>query len=229
MIGIICAMKIEADAIRASLKNTSVETVSGVEFTRGTLHDKEVVIAVCGIGKVFAAICTEAMIIKYAPTLIINSGVAGTLTDALSIGDIAIAKTLVQHDMDTSPLGDPVGLISGINKIHFEADEMAIKTFENAVKEVGANGVVGTIASGDQFMSDTAKKCTIRDRFNAIACEMEGAAIAHVAFVNNVPFAVLRAISDSASGDAQMEYPKFVAMASERSHKIIDTFIKLWK
>ena len=228
MIGIICAMKIEADAIRASLENTVTETVSGVEFTKGTLHGKEIVIAVCGIGKVFAAICTEAMIIKYSPDLIINSGVAGTLTDRLSIGDIAIAKDLVQHDMDTSPLGDPVGLISGINKVYFEADEKAVKAFENAVKEANANSVVGTIASGDQFMSDTEKKNVIRDRFGAIACEMEGAAVAHVAFVNNVPFAVLRAISDSASGDAQMEYPKFVAMAAERSHKIIDTFVKLW-
>lgn len=222
-------MKIEADAIRASLSNTNTQTVSGVEFTTGTLHGKEIVIAVCGIGKVFAAICTEAMILRYNPELIINSGVAGTLTDALSIGDIAIAKSLVQHDMDTSPLGDPVGLISGINKIHFEADAKAVKAFEDAVKEVGANSVVGTIASGDQFMSDTEKKTVIRDRFNAVACEMEGAAIAHVAYVNGVPFAVLRAISDSASGDAQMEYPKFVAMASERSHKIIDTFIKLWR
>lgn len=228
MIGIICAMKIEADAIRASLKDTKTETVSGVEFTTGTLHGKEIVIAVCGIGKVFAAICTEAMIIRYSPELIINSGVAGTLTDALSIGDIAIAKDLVQHDMDTSPLGDPVGLVSGINKIYFEADEKAVKAFEDAVKESGANSVVGTIASGDQFMSDTAKKCAIRERFNAIACEMEGAAVAHVAYVNNVPFAVLRAISDSASGDAQMEYPKFVAMAAARSHAIIDAFVKLW-
>ena len=169
------------------------------------------------------------MILRYAPTLIINSGVAGTLTDALSIGDIAIAKDLVQHDMDTSPLGDPVGLVSGINKIYFEADAKAVSAFENAVKALGANSVTGTIASGDQFMSDTEKKNAIRDRFNAIACEMEGAAIAHVAYVNAVPFAVLRAISDSASGDAQMEYPKFVAMAAERSHKIIDTFIRLWK
>ncbi len=229
MIGIICAMKIEADAIRASLSDTRTETVSGVEFTCGSLHGKDIVIAICGIGKVFAAICTEAMILKYSPELIINSGVAGTLTDALSIGDIAIAKTLVQHDMDTSPLGDPVGLISGINKIHFEADEKAVSAFESAVKSVGANSVIGTIASGDQFMSDTEKKCVIRDRFNAIACEMEGAAVAHVAYVNRVPFAVLRAISDSASGDAQMEYPKFVAMAAERSHKIIDEFIRLWK
>ena len=228
MIGIICAMKIEAEAIRASLSDVKTETVSGVEFTSGTLYGKEIVLAVCGIGKVFAAICTEAMILRYSPSLIINSGVAGTLTDRLSIGDIAIAKSLVQHDMDTSALGDPVGLISGINKIYFEADEKAVKTFEKVCTAIGANSVVGTIASGDQFMSDTEKKNAVRDRFDAIACEMEGAAVAHVAFINNVPFAVLRAISDSASGDAQMEYPKFVAMAAERSHRIIDEFIKEW-
>ncbi|MBQ9133901.1 MAG: 5'-methylthioadenosine/adenosylhomocysteine nucleosidase [Clostridia bacterium] len=228
MIGIICAMKIEADAIRASLTDTRTEVVSGVEFTIGKRYGKEIVLAVCGIGKVFAAICTEAMILRYAPTLIINSGVAGTLTETLSIGDIAIAKNLVQHDMDTSPLGDPVGLVSGINKIYFDADEKAVAAFEKVTASVGANSAVGTIASGDQFMSDTAKKNAIRDRFNAIACEMEGAAIAHVAYVNNVPFAVLRAISDSASGDAQMEYPKFVAMAAKRSHAIIDAFLQQW-
>ncbi len=226
MIGIICAMKIEAEAIIASLSDTRTETVSGVEFTVGKRYDKEVVVAICGIGKVFAAICAEAMILKFAPTLIINSGVAGTLTDKLSIGDIAIAKSLVQHDMDTSPLGDPVGLVSGINKIYFDADEAAVAALEKAAASVGANSVVGTIASGDQFMSDTEKKNAIRDRFTAIACEMEGAAVAHVAYVNGVPFAVLRAISDSASGDAQMEYPKFVAMAAERSHAIIDAFLK---
>jgi len=226
MIGIICAMKIEAEAIIASLSDTRTETVSGVEFTVGKRYDKEVVVAICGIGKVFAAICTEAMILKFAPTLIINSGVAGTLTEKLSIGDIAIAKSLVQHDMDTSPLGDPVGLVSGINKIYFDADEAAVAALEKAAASVGASSVVGTIASGDQFMSDTAKKTAIRGRFHAIACEMEGAAVAHVAYVNGVPFAVLRAISDSASGDAQMEYPKFVAMAAERSHAIIDAFLK---
>lgn len=226
MIGIICAMKIEAEAIIASLSDTRTETVSGVEFTVGKRYGKEVVVAICGIGKVFAAICTEAMILKFAPELIINSGVAGTLTDRLSIGDIAIAGSLVQHDMDTSPLGDPVGLVSGINKIYFDADENAVSALKKACVTVGANSVVGTVASGDQFMSDTEKKNAIRDRFNAIACEMEGASVAHVAFVNGVPFAVLRAISDSASGDAQMEYPKFVAMAAERSHAIIDAFLK---
>ena len=227
-IGVIAAMQIEIDALKERLEDSETVTISGIDYVCGKLHGKNVIAANCGIGKVFAAICTEAMILRYAPTLIINSGVAGTLTETLSIGDIAIAKNLVQHDMDTSPLGDPVGLVSGINKIYFDADEKAVAAFEQVTASVGANSAVGTIASGDQFMSDTAKKNAIRDRFNAIACEMEGAAIAHVAYVNNVPFAVLRAISDSASGDAQMEYPKFVAMAAKRSHAIIDAFLQQW-
>lgn len=225
MIGIICAMKIEAEAIEKQMSDVKTETISGVTFVSGKLHEKEIVLAVCGIGKVFAAICTEAMILHYAPSLIINSGVAGTLTPALSIGDIAIAGSLVQHDMDTSPIGDPVGLISGINKIYFEADTAAVAAFERAAASVGAKSKVGTIASGDQFMSDADKKHWIAETFGAIACEMEGASVAHVAYVNGTPFAVLRAISDSATGDAQMEYPKFVAMAAERSHAIIDAFL----
>ena len=160
--------------------------------------------AVCGIGKVFAAICTEAMILRYAPSLVLNSGVGGTLTPALSIGDIAVATSLVQHDMDTSALGDPVGLISGINKIYFEADKDAVARLCAAADKVGARTLCGTIASGDRFLADAAHKRFIADTFGAVACEMEGAAVAQVAYVNHTPFAVMRAISDSASGDATM-------------------------
>ena len=141
MIGIICAMKIEADAIRETLTSPVCETVSGIEFTRGSLHGKEVVMAVCGIGKVFAAICTEAMILRYAPSLVLNSGVGGTLTPALSIGDIAVATSLVQHDMDTSALGDPVGLISGINKTPAFIEELVANT----------DGRIYTVESLTQF------------------------------------------------------------------------------
>lgn len=225
MIGIICAMQIEADAIRETLDAPATETVSGIAFTHGSLHGKEVVMAVCGIGKVFAAICTEAMILRYAPTLVLNSGVGGTLTPSLSIGDIAIATSLVQHDMDTSAIGDPVGLVSGINKIHFEADADAVARLCAAAEQVGAKTLCGTIASGDQFLADGARKHFVAETFGAIACEMEGAAVAQVAYVNRTPFAVLRAISDSATGDATMEYPKFLSMAAARSHAILDAFL----
>lgn len=226
MIGIICAMKIEADAIRDTIQNPKTELISGIEFTHGFIHGKEVVLAVCGIGKVFAAVCAEAMILHYKPTLLLNSGVAGTLTPALSIGDIAVAAALVQHDMDTSPLGDPVGMVSGINKIYFEADEAAVDGLCAAAAHIGAKTLRGTIASGDQFLADPAKKQRIAEAFGAVACEMEGAAVAQVAYINHTPFAVLRAISDSASGDAQMEYTEFCKLAAARSHAILDKFIK---
>ena len=225
MIGIIAAMNVEMESLRSFMTDTTTETISGITFVSGTLEGKQVVTAVCGIGKVFAAICTEAMILRYAPSLVLNSGVGGTLTPALSIGDIAVATSLVQHDMDTSAIGDPVGLISGINKIYFEADKDAVARLCAAADKVGARTRCGTIASGDQFLADGARKQFIAETFSAIACEMEGAAVAQVAYVNRTPFAVMRAISDSASGDATMEYPKFLAMAAAKSHAILDAFL----
>ena len=226
MIGIICAMKIEADAIRETLTSPVCETVSGIEFTRGVLHGKEVVMAVCGIGKVFAAICTEAMILRYAPSLVLNSGVGGTLTPALSIGDIAVATSLVQHDMDTSALGDPLGLISGVNKVQLPADSDLCGQLSACATVLGIRTETGVIASGDQFISSAERKDAIVKTFGAIACEMEGAAIGQVCYVNRVPFCVLRAISDSADGSSHMDYPTFVGMAAEQSVKLLRTFLK---
>ena len=125
MTGIIGAMRIEVETIKSLMENKSVETVGGVEYVKGTLHGKDVVIAVCGIGKVAAAMCAQTMILRYAPDRIINTGVGGSLSTKLAIGDIAVAESLVQHDMDTSPLGDPKGLISGINMVYFDANSQA--------------------------------------------------------------------------------------------------------
>jgi adenosylhomocysteine nucleosidase len=113
MIGIIGAMKIETDNIKSMLKNTKVETISGIEFVCGTINGSQVVVAQCGIGKVFAALCAQTMILRYPVTEIVNIGIAGTLCNELNLLDIAISTAVVEHDMDTSPLGDPVGLISG--------------------------------------------------------------------------------------------------------------------
>lgn len=225
MIGIIGAMKTETDALIAAMEGREEKTYSGITYTSGKLAGQSVVVATCGIGKVFAAICAQTMILEYAPTLIINTGVGGTLTSALGIGDIAIADRLVQHDMDTSPLGDPVGLVSGINRIYFNADAATVAAFAKAVDKVGGRSLVGCIASGDQFIADRAKKDFIRDTFGAVACEMEGAAIAHVATVNKTPFAVLRAISDSADGGASEDYPAFVARAAARSVAVLTQFL----
>ena len=216
-IGIIGAMDDEVREIISELDGVSVETVSGIEFYTGTLFGKSVVIARCGVGKVFAAICAEAMIIKYSPDLIVNSGVGGALDKSLRPLDIVFADQLVQHDMDTSAIGDPVGLISGINKIYFETDERAREILVDAAKTLSVHYSVGTIATGDKFISDGADKERINSTFGAIACEMEGGAIAHTAFVNGTPFIVVRAISDSADGDASMDYPTFLPIAARIS------------
>ena len=227
IIGIIGAMRVEMEALAAALDNKKTEVVSDIEFHTGSLHGQDVVLAVCGVGKVFAAMCAQTMILRFGATKIINTGVAGTLTDKLSVGDIAVADDVVQHDMDTSPLGDPVGLISGINIVHFPADERLVKGLLSAADAVGVNCIAGTIASGDQFIASKEKKAFIRDTFGAISCEMEGAAIGHTCYVNNVPFAVLRAISDSADDSSHMDYGEFVLLAAERSFNVISEFIKL--
>ena len=225
MIGIIGAMEIETAALAAAVQDKTTETVSGVTYTAGMLDGQQVVIATCGIGKVYAAICAQTMIMRYHPTVIINTGVAGTLTPTLGIGDVAVAEKLCQHDMDTSAIGDPVGLVSGINRIYFEADEKVSQQLQACVEAAGARAMRGIIASGDQFVASAEKKDFIRTTFGAIACEMEGAAIAHVATVNSTPFAVLRAISDSADGDATIDYPTFARIAAERSVAVLRAYL----
>ena len=220
MIGIIGAMDVEVENLKSKLNDKKIKIISGIEFVSGKICGKEVVIAKCGIGKVFAAICAEAMILNFKPDYIINTGVAGTLTTELSIGDVAISLNLCQHDMDTSPIGDPKGLLSGINIINIPVDEYLVNVAEKVITEQNINCKKGIIASGDQFIASKEQKDFIVKEFSAIACEMEGASIAHVCFVNNVKFLVLRAISDSADNSSHMDYPAFLKMASENSTKV---------
>ena len=226
MIGIIAAMNVEMDGLRAHMESPVSETVSGVEFVRGVIEGREVVTAVCGIGKVFAALCAQTMILRYAPEAIINTGVAGTLTDELSIGNLAVSACVVQHDMDTSAIGDPVGLISGINMIEIPADKALTERLCAATQAIGVKTLTGCIASGDQFVASPGRKTFIADTFSAIACEMEGAAIGQVCYVNHVPFCVLRAISDSADGSSHMDYPFFAQMAAEQSVRLLLAFLR---
>lgn len=218
-IGIIGAMQMEVDALQAAMTNPTSETVSGITFISGSIGKHSVVAAVCGIGKVFAAMCAQTMILKFAPEAIINIGVAGTVTSGLNVLDIAIADNVCQHDMDTSPLGDPVGLISGINQIYFPADKALAQTIGAAAEKLGCRHIIGTIASGDQFIHTPEKKRWIHDTFNAIAAEMEGGSIGHVCTVNNVPFAVLRTISDGDGGS--MDYATFAPKAALQSIDVI--------
>ena len=223
MTGIICAMTIEAENIIAEMENVKKETVSGIEYTIGTLYGKDLVVAVCGVGKVFAAACAQTMILKYAPDEIINVGVAGSLVPELKVFDIAVADELCQHDMNTSAIGDPVGLISGVNIIKFPACKRINEAMVKSIEACGLNYRIGTVASGDLFVAKDKHRAKIRDGFNALACEMEGAAIAQICYINGVDFAVLRAISDSEEGD----YQKFAKSAADNSAKIIKEYIKL--
>lgn len=221
MIGIIGAMDIEVNYFKEVIENPQVKTISGIDFYSGVIGNHQVVVARCGIGKVFAAICAEAMILNYNPDVIINTGAAGGLSPELSITDIAVATAVVQHDMDTSPLGDPVGLVSGINIVEFPADKSYGDKLVEAAESLGLNCVRGIIASGDTFVATNEQRARIRKSFNAIACEMEGAAVGHVCYVNQVPFVIVRSISDSSSDSATMEYPEFVKIAAKNSFEVL--------
>ena len=180
MIGIIGAMQTEVEFLISEIKDARCESISGIDFYSGKLCGKDVVVARCGIGKVFAAMCAQTMIVKYGVERLINTGVGGAISNELNITDIAISNFVVQHDMDTSALGDPVGLISGINVVDIAADEAMISALCAAAEKKGARYLVGKIASGDLFVSGGEKKKYIEDTFGAIVCEMEGAAIGQV-------------------------------------------------
>ena len=218
-IGIIGAMQMEVDALQAAMNQPVSESVSGITFVRGSIGRHEIIAAVCGIGKVFAAMCAQTMILRYQPQGIINIGVAGTVTSGLKVLDIAVADNVCQHDMDTSPLGDPVGLISGINQIYFPANKALAQAIGAAADKLGIRHTTGTIASGDQFIHTQEKKTWIHETFNAIAAEMEGGSIGHVCTVKQVPFAVLRTISDGDGGT--MDYNTFAQKAALQSIDVI--------
>ena len=220
LIGIIGAMDAEVNGLIKKLEGHKIDSFGGMEFHTGKLLRREVVIARCGVGKVFAAMCAEAMIIKYAPTLIVNTGVAGGLDKNLKCADIVVAEKLCQHDMDTSPLGDEKGLISGINRVYFESDSEAVDAVVLSGYELGITVKRGTIATGDQFIATDSERERIVREFGASACEMEGAAIAHTAFVAGTPFVVVRAISDGANSDSAMDFPTFLAVAAKKSEAL---------
>ncbi len=229
-IGIIGAMAVEVQMLKDIMQNVHVESISSIEYYSGTISGVEVVVAQAGVGKVNAAVCAEAMILKYEPSAIINIGVAGGVSCKLKVGDIAIADTVVEHDMDTSVLGDPIGFITGINMVNIPCAQWVIEMLLKAAKKIdGVNAVCGTIVSGDQFISSKEKKTQLEDRFNAVATEMEGASIGHVCYMNDVPFGVLRAISDGADDEADMSFNEFCEMAAKNSLQVILSLLEMIK
>ena len=226
MIGIIGAMQTEVELLIGKVENPKSENISGIDFVCGKIGGVDCVVAKCGIGKVFAALCAQTMILRYGVELIINTGVGGAIDERLDIGDVAVSDFVVQHDMDTTALGDPIGLISGINVVKIAADENTAKALLSVAKEQGIHCLVGTVASGDKFISGAEAKKKIYDTFGAAVCEMEGAAIGQVCYVNCVPFCIIRAVSDKADGTSGVDYGTFVDAAAKKNANIVLSYLE---
>ncbi len=222
LVGIIGALELEVRALKELTEKPRAERISSVDFFSGTINGVSAVVAAAGVGKVNAAVCAQTMILKYSPDIIINVGVAGGLSEDFGIGDIAVADFVAEHDMDVTALGDEKGFITGINMVKMPCDAALADMMMEAAETVGGvRAKRGLIASGDRFISTQEQRKEIINDFGAIAAEMEGGSIGHVCVMNNVPFGVLRAISDGANGNSHMDYPAFAKMAAENSVKII--------
>ena len=244
MLGIIGAMTEEVAQLKDMMKEPSVFQKGGMCFYKGYINDKQTVVVKCGVGKVNAAMCTQMMIDNFDVDGIINTGIAGSLNADINIGDILIATDALEHDMDVAGLGYGPGIIPDMDMSIFKADErlkdMAISVAEKAFSsatggelenEPQAHDIktfTGRVVSGDQFISSKEKKKWLIDTFGGSCCEMEGAAIAHVASLNEVPFLIIRAISDKADDSAEMDYPTFAAKAIDNSIKLMTGIIDIY-
>ncbi|MBE5957545.1 MAG: 5'-methylthioadenosine/adenosylhomocysteine nucleosidase [Lachnospiraceae bacterium] len=227
MLGIIGAMDNEVAKLKEMMSDVEIVDRSGMEFYHGKLEGKEVVVVQSGIGKVNATICTQALIDNFEVTAIINTGVAGALRPEIEIGDIIISTDAIEHDMNVMPLGYERGIIPGMETSIFVADDDLIELTKKCVKEtVDVNVFEGRVVSGDLFVSEQKIKDKLSEEFNGYCAEMEGAAIAHCACVNKVPFVVIRAISERVDSSADVDYPTFENMAIENSVKILVDIVK---
>ncbi len=225
MTGIIAAMSCEAEMILGAMQNKTPRVVGGMTFWQGRIGSDDVVLATCGVGKVFAAACATAMIIEFSPDRIINTGVAGAVSNEVNKLDTVVGTALVQHDMDTTPLGDEAGLISGINKVYFETDKELSDKLYSCIELCGGKAKRGIVATGDQFVASAEAKHRISTMFGASCADMEGGAIAHVCFINGVPFAALRTMSDGADGDASGDFAEFCNKAAKISSDVLITYL----
>ncbi|WP_418222993.1 5'-methylthioadenosine/adenosylhomocysteine nucleosidase [Clostridium isatidis] len=225
--GIISAMTEELELLLKEMNIEEKITKANMTFYKGTLGDKNIIAVVCGIGKVNAAICSQILISEYKVSSIINVGVAGGIGKDIYPGDVVIGTDLVEHDMDTSAFGDPVGQIPRLDTFSFKCDENLVKAALNAANEIKEiNSFTGRIVSGDQFIANIDKIKWLSETFDAISCEMEGASIAHVCYLNNIPCVVIRSISDNANNGAHMDYEKFMPIAIRNSTTILKNMLK---
>lgn len=230
-IGIICAMKEEFELISKDIEIEKTIKKSNLEFLIGTLNKKNVVGVICGIGKVNAAICTQILISEFSCTHILNSGVAGGIDSKVNFKDVIIAEDLVQHDVDVRKFGYKLGEIPNIGTYSFKCEkkllELAEKTCLKICKEnKNFNYHIGRIVTGDQFISDNKLSKNLQETFDALACEMESGSIAQTCYLNNIPFLIIRAVSDTGGDVAENEFNNFLKESSKNSYIIIKNIIK---
>lgn len=227
-IGIIGAMELEVEQLKAQMSESNITTKAGMDFFEGTLNGASVVIVRCGIGKVNAALCVQILADIFNVTHVINTGVAGSLNASLDIGDILISKDALHHDMDVTIFGYQPGEVPQMGFREFMADEHLSQLALEACAKVnpGIHARVGRVVSGDQFISDKAVKERLISEFQGDCAEMEGASIAHGACLNKIPFVIIRAISDKADDSAEMDYPTFEAEAAKHSAALVTEMVK---
>ncbi|MGN0275752.1 MAG: 5'-methylthioadenosine/adenosylhomocysteine nucleosidase [Hominisplanchenecus sp.] len=227
-IGIIGAMEVEVKTLKEKMQIQRVVNKAGMEFCEGALEGQQVVIVRSGVGKVNAAVCTQILIDDFAVKAVINTGIAGSLKAEINIGDLVVSDDLVHHDMDAVNFGYPLGQIPQMEVFSFQADEKLAALAEKVCREVNPDIQVfhGRVVSGDQFIADKETKKRIVDHFDGYCTEMEGAAIAQTAYLNQVPFIVLRAISDKADDSATMDYPTFEKQAIIHSVRLVEGMMK---
>lgn len=228
MIGIIGAMDEEVISLKRKMQVTEQIEVASMIFFVGKIGEQEVVVVRCGIGKVNAAVCTQILVDRFDVKYIINTGVAGGLHPDLNIGDIVISSDTVEHDMDASAVGNPRGEIPRMKKTYFEADAQLIEVAQKAAENLrGQHKVyIGRVASGDQFVCSMKVKEDIYATFTAYCAEMEGAAIAHTCYLNQVPFVIIRAISDKADQSADVNFEEFVDVAAKNASHMIESILE---
>lgn len=227
-IGIIGAMDEEVNIMKERMQVARIVKKASMEFYHGTLSGKAVVIVRSGIGKVNAAVCAQILVDEFQVEAVINTGVAGSLRTEINIGDIVLSRDALQHDVDAKGFGYELGIIPRMETSIFNADAYLIEHAKKVCEEVNPdiNVYIGRIVSGDQFISEHAKKESLVTNFDGFCTEMEGAAIAQVAYLNQVSFLIIRAISDKADNSAEMDYNEFEMKAIEHTVKLVTELIK---
>ncbi|MCI6809362.1 MAG: 5'-methylthioadenosine/adenosylhomocysteine nucleosidase [Spirochaetia bacterium] len=227
MTGIIGAMESEVNAIYAQMENKEIVEYNGIKFYKGSLYGKDVVVIQCGIGKVNAALCTQLLILKFGVDKVVNTGIAGATGTDLNIYDFVVSTETVYHDFDTQFFGYKLGQVPGLPET-FKADEKLVESvvsaFNNSKLSSEHKIRTGLIASGDQFIAGGEKKNFIVSNFHPLCVEMEGCAVAHTCYKNNVPFVVVRCMSDCADDTVQVRYDE--AEASALSSTMLLSIIK---